>query len=386
MAENPASIEFNAANSLFVDEKFEEALKKYNTAIELDSQNPEYFLKRFACHMKTKNFTDALGDANAAIELAPNDSTAYFKKGTALFHLDEFETAHKAFLKAQQLDPSNPTFKTWIRKCEAEIQTENPSAFENHSSLSATATATTTTSASSSSSAASSSFPSSSSSSTPSSSSSSTSSTTESLAKRIRHEHYQTNTHVIISVFAKNVKQENASVEISEKNVAVSIKLSDASSYQLDLDLFAPIVSSESRFQILSTKLEIKLKKLQPGLHWTSLEETGVPVLPQPSQTSSNNVEVKETPPTYPSSSRVKRDWDKIAKEAAEEKLGDEEGLNKLFQDIYTGGSDDQRRAMIKSFVESNGTVLSTNWEDVGVRHVDGTPPKGMEMHNWKDV
>lgn len=28
-------------------------------------------------------------------------------------------------------------------------------------------------------------------------------------------------------------------------------------------------------------------------------------------------------------------------------------------------GDEDQRRAMMKSFVESNGTVLSTNWQEV---------------------
>jgi len=74
-----------------------------------------------------------------------------------------------------------------------------------------------------------------------------------------------------------------------------------------------------------------------------------------------------------------------LANEIPEEKLEGEAGLNKVFQDIFSNGSDDQRRAMMKSFVESGGTVLSTNWEDVGKRHVDGTPPKGMEMRKWSE-
>jgi len=41
---------------------------------------------------------------------------------------------------------------------------------------------------------------------------------------------------------------------------------------------------------------------------------------------------------------------------------------------------------MNKSFVESGGTVLSTNWGDVGNRNVEGTPPSGLEMKKWSDL
>jgi suppressor of G2 allele of SKP1 len=34
--------------------------------------------------------------------------------------------------------------------------------------------------------------------------------------------------------------------------------------------------------------------------------------------------------------------------------------------------------------VESNGTVLSTNWKDVGKKFVEGSPPTGMEMKQWE--
>ena len=39
----------------------------------------------------------------------------------ALFHLEEYETAKAAFETGQALDPNNSSFKTWIRKCAAEI-------------------------------------------------------------------------------------------------------------------------------------------------------------------------------------------------------------------------------------------------------------------------
>ncbi len=51
-----------------------------------------------------------------------------------------------------------------------------------------------------------------------------------------------------------------------------------------------------------------------------------------------------------------------------------------------TQGDEDTRRAMMKSFVESNGTVLSTNWKDVGQKTVECTPPDGMEVKKYADV
>ena len=47
-------------------------------------------------------------------------------------------------------------------------------------------------------------------------------------------------------------------------------------------------------------------------------------------------------------------------------------------------GDPEIRRAMNKSFQESGGTVLSTNWGEVGSKTVEGTPPAGLEMKKWK--
>lgn len=41
---------------------------------------------------------------------------------------------------------------------------------------------------------------------------------------------------------------------------------------------------------------------------------------------------------------------------------------------------------MNKSFQESGGTVLSTNWSEVGKGKVEGKPPEGLEMHKWTEA
>jgi suppressor of G2 allele of SKP1 len=67
-----------------------------------------------------------------------------------------------------------------------------------------------------------------------------------------------------------------------------------------------------------------------------------------------------------------------VEKSIEDEKPEGDQALNKFFQDIYKNASDDTKRAMIKSYVESNGTSLSTNWAEVGSKKMETTPPDGM--------
>jgi len=355
------------ANSLYVDEHFKEALEYYSLAVELDDGNVDTYLKRSLCHTQLGNFTDALEDAQKAITFQPNNPKGYLRKGIAYFELEEFESALTAFEKGFSLDPNESNFKTWIRKCKAEIEAENP---DTTPTLAATATPSNPTLPTSSSADARVSItaPSSSPSAPPPTS-------TPAPQPKIRHEWYQNPTHVTVTIYAKGVKKENLSLGIEEQSLSVQIKLSDDSNYVLDLDLADGVIPSQSSHEILGTKIEIKLKKSQ-SLKWDTLERpSGGSTLARP-----------YAPTTTPSNSSSQKNWDKIAKEEfSEEKLEGEAGLNKVFQDIYSSATEEQRRAMMKSFTESGGTVLSTNWEDVGKGPVKGSPPQGMEMHKWSD-
>jgi len=399
------------ANAAFVDEEFQKALSKFTEAIALDGNNSEYYSKRSHCHYQMENYTDSIADAKKAIELDQNNAKAYFRKGMAAFSLDEFETAKAAFTKAQELAPSSQN-KTWIRKCIAELEDEKDHDGESSDDVQTAPEPTPVSSAKQSvdgpppleldeepkkpqSTAPQTATVHSHSQTTAQVpvQSQSTAKPPEPAAKppapntsinnNPRHEWYQTNTHVFVSLFVKNVKKDDAKIAIKEKNVEIEIKLPATNSeLQMNFDLLDKIIPQESSYSILSTKIEFKLKKSRDA-KWSSLEDVGGQV--QAWDTVVDNKKDKGL--QYPSSSKHgAKNWDTVAGTEPDDKLEGDAALNKLFQDIYKGATDDQRRAMQKSFQESGGTVLSTNWDEVGKGEVKGQPPKGMDMKQWKDL
>lgn len=165
-------------------------------------------------------------------------------------------------------------------------------------------------------------------------------------------------------------------------------------------------------------KIEIKLKKSIENQKWPALEG------PEPAQdraispqSSAPNVPVAVNKPTipakppsqpaYPTSSRSgPKNWDKIAddllvcskpnkKSKKDDDVGsepddmaadDDEGgdpADMFFKQLYRNADPDTRRAMMKSYTESNGTALSTNWEEVSKKTFPVEPPDGMEARKW---
>lgn len=189
---------------------------------------------------------------------------------------------------------------------------------------------------------------------------------------KIRHEWFQTDSAVSIAIYIKKEDIKDVEVEFGSKNLSIIIKLSSGSKWNLEVDpLFEDIIPSDSSYNILAKQVQVKLAKKVLGIKWNSLEEvygTNVKLMSS----------MANTPKEYPSSSKKKHDWDLLVKEVESEKPEGEQALNSLFQSIYANASEDTKRAMMKSYVESNGTCLSTNWEDIGKRKVEVTPPDGM--------
>ncbi|CAK1546448.1 unnamed protein product [Leptosia nina] len=200
---------------------------------------------------------------------------------------------------------------------------------------------------------------------------------------KIKHDWYQTESQVVITILIKNAPSDKVIVNYGDRSLSVSIALpNNESEYSLELELAHEIVPSMSSYIVTPSKVEVKLRKKE-GIRWTLLEGEGkdekVKAIPQAIIDASG----PQQPPKL-----FKKDWDKIEKDIKkmeeEEKPEGDAALNALFQKIYGEGSDEVRRAMNKSFVESGGTVLSTNWNQVAKEKVDVKPPDGLEFKKWE--
>jgi len=183
---------------------------------------------------------------------------------------------------------------------------------------------------------------------------------------------FQSDTHVFVSISARKVAQTELTVEIGGKLVDVSV----FNKYRLKLIPFALLDPEKSSHTITEYKIELKLCKLLPG-NWPQLEEATKPlVVPTPPTAAA-------LPKPYASGKSTK-DWSKLEKEAdVEEEEGD--ALNKLLKQIYKDADEDTRRAMLKSYQTSGGTVLTTNWKEAKEKDFarEIKPPKGQVYKNW---
>lgn len=86
-----------------------------------------------------------------------------------------------------------------------------------------------------------------------------------------RNDWYQTPTHIILSIFAKD--KEDTKINFENQAMIVDIKMKGNKRYKKTLTLFQTIDPQESTYKALTTKVEVKLKKAN-GMSWPALEPT----------------------------------------------------------------------------------------------------------------
>lgn len=313
----------------YISENPQQSLEELTKALQERPDDADFYCQRAYAHILLQNYNDAVLDAKRSLELRPNNAHAFLRKGEAEFHLRNYTSAQETFKQGQTLSSSESTFSTWIKRCEENLNVSSSAELSSN----------------------------------------------QQQTSKYRHDWYQTESQVIVTVMIKNVQKDGVHIHFAERELNVNVKLPSGEMYNLMLFLFHSIVPDQSTFKVLSTKIEIKMKKTE-AIRWDKLEGQADNRLKHFTPDSMHK---------YPTSSHYTRNWDKLVGEIKEEekneKLEGDAALNKLFQQIYSDGSDEVKRAMNKSFMESGGTVLSTNWLDVGKRKVDVNPPDDME---WK--
>lgn len=383
---------YEKANIAFKNESYRKAIELYGKALTHNPLNVDYLLSRAHAHNKIEAFEKAKEDSSKALDVALKDETdrwknsvsrAFLRSGIASFNLGRYSEAKNCFLKGQQ-HQDEMGIKQWITWCdekmeklgiktgegqETQLKSNNSTVepqktqvpIKNDEKTEATNNISTVIEEISS---------------------------LHMPIPKIKHDWYQTETQVVIEVRIKGLKPDEIKIEIETTSVSVTAKLPASSTsaggnsdYSLELDLAHPVITAESTYKVLSTKLEIKLKK-QDGMRWETLEGRGeAPTISSIPATVLN----PQQPAANPSAKG--KNWDRIAvdieKELEKDKPEGEAALNDMFQKIYGNADDSTKRAMNKSFQESGGTVLSTNWADIGKQKTEIKPPDGMEHKKW---
>lgn len=358
------------------EKDFLTAISKYSEALR---ENPEAFLalvKRSAVHLKLKDYDSAKSDISKAFAVAENrgkrgdKALCHYKLALVNYAEKEFQGAVVNFKKAKELGSKEPALDIWTMKAERDLKkalekenteleklkteftqtekneksAEKPEASALSANTSATTAATTATSSAG-------------------AAGKSTSidviNKIAPLKVKIREDWYQNTDSVTVTIYAKNVKDET--VEFSSNAVAVSFPSAGNSEYSYNLDpLCGEIDPEASKYKVYGTKVEITLVKKEPG-KWASLEGNAAP-----------STEAL----AYPSSAKKAVNWSNF-------NVKDEEEPEEFFSKLYKDVDDDTRRAMMKSYVESNGTVLTTNWSEAKEKTFETSPPEGMQAKKW---
>ncbi|KAK7415690.1 Cochaperone protein [Neonectria punicea] len=241
----------------------------------------------------------------------------------------------------------------------------------------------------------------------------------------IRLQEFQSGATMSVSIFSKGVSKEKLQVQYLPSAVILdSVIYPNGDEKPFRLDLWGEIDADASKYTVTPNKVELTLKKKNPG-KWPQLkgeskaepsdgdgdkeqaepdllkearkkateasEEEAKSKAAQTAADLSTTAKGKEPAApdepakpaglSYPTSSRTgPKNWDTFGQDEDEDEGKD---VNVFFKKLFKDANPEQQRAMMKSFTESNGTSLSTDWNDVKDRTVETVPPDGVEAKKW---
>jgi suppressor of G2 allele of SKP1 len=339
-----------------MDGDFDAAASAFDAAIEARPNVARQYASRSANHMQLQRYAEALRDADRCIELSSgggggrSNATAkkgHFRRGIALFYLTRYADANAAFEQAQALGWTR--MGLWQRKCAAELRlltAEKKQTTATAAVATASAAQDPTTGA-----VAAAAVP------------------VVSLSSKVRMQWIQGELDVEVALLkAKKLTRDAVECTITDDAVHIVCTMPDASVYEHTWRLWASVDPAESSVRVTPFKVLVTLAKREKQ-QWDALEAASgdaaeaKDAVDRRANTHDGSIQA------YPYSGPNKTDWDAVDRTVQEEEDAEqpegEEALNKLFKQIFKDANPDTRRAMMKSYQTSGGTVLSTNWNEV---------------------
>ncbi|KAF2021136.1 SGS-domain-containing protein [Aaosphaeria arxii CBS 175.79] len=395
---------------------YDEAIKEYTSAIGVNPSAARYYIQRSTAYQRSSRYADALADAETAAFLAYKRASrdlikdAQLRRGIALYFTERYADAKFVLDIVRKMDDKEKSLAIWESKVSKKLEgleegdergkltaKEKPEVEDPSEKKKTASTAASSVNAVKEEKAAVAPAP-----------------VVPTPPSKIKHDWYQNNENVYFTLLAKGVPKESATVDIANTSLSISFPAPGGSEFAYSVEpLWAEIDPSQSSFTIKATKIEVTLKKAAPGIKWHALEgdSDALPATTNAADTNKSTIPLhilksntQDKPPAYPTSSRKgAKNWDKLAADLTKKKAKDddtttkgdddddagvddyEEGdeTSRFFKHLYKDATPDQQRAMMKSYQESGGTVLSTDWSQVGSKTIVPEPPEGMEAKKY---
>ena len=372
------------ADSYFVDEDYELAVDAYAAALALlasDKHDAALQIRalshRSAAFYKLGRYQEARDDAYAAIASplreglrAGEMELCHKRLGLACLALKQYPECKTAMEQAMQLASLNkrPTtpYREYIRQCNDRLNVKETAAGSPKPAVDTAPTPRPVAA-----------------------DALSATSSVNQLPTMPKYQYYQNDKFMTIAILESGVQQDDLQVTFRPKTLSVVLRKRGVDFTIIHGTLCERVDVEHCKVKFMHEKVLIKLRKVEPH-EWHDLlgkggddeeEETKVEI-------NEKDVPIVDSSKTRPYASH--RDWDAIERnlklQEEREIPEGEEAVNKLFRDIYSKADDDTKRAMIKSYQTSGGTVLSTNWSEVANTDYEAkrTAPKGMEWKNWE--
>ncbi|KAG6336677.1 hypothetical protein ID866_2424 [Astraeus odoratus] len=194
------------------------------------------------------------------------------------------------------------------------------------------------------------------------------------------HEFYETDERLTLSIFDRGADAEQVSVKFEPRKLMYQ----NGDKSLILHPLKGQIDPEKCDYTVLKVKVEVRLTKAAQG-RWGALVGDSPDVV-------ANYPAVAPTAPSTKTAPK-RKNWEGITSEilsSEKEKTTEEDPnvagdstVNAFFQKLFADSDDDTKRAMMKSFQESGGTTLSTNWDEVKKGKVEVKPPEGAEWKKW---
>jgi len=368
------------ADSYYIDEDYELAVDAYAATLAVINTEKQVSLKiralshRSAAFYKLGRYQEARDDAHAAITCSPGQGLrpgemelCHKRLGLACLQLKQYPEAKTAMQQAMQLATLNKRsasqYQEYIRQCDEQLNVKPAAALSKPASAAPSPTRVA-----------------------PHTSAPSTVNKPPTMPK---YQYYQNDKFMTIAILESGVQQNDLQVTFGPKKLSVVLRKRGVDFTMIHGALYERVDVERCKVKYMDEKVLIKLRKVEPH-EWHELlgkagddeeEETKVEI-------NEEDVPMVHSDKTRPYASH--RDWDAIERnlklQEEQEVPEGEEAMNKLFRDIYSKADEDTKRAMIKSYQTSGGTVLSTNWNEVAETDYEAnrTAPKGMEWKNWE--